>query len=356
VGAVTWWQLLPLALAACSLRRVPHYEPVAFVIDPLVDLEDWQIRDAVRRDLERGRLQGLVVDGHTVPPHELDSVDDEVLGVLFSVTRGWARNAEMDLWVPYPEGHRRPMTIRFGPRLFADLTLGPVRQAPTTRHAVADARQRQAVASAGWIGGVVDGDASWTVAELEVARAALASVEAEARPLLDGLTLRRMEQSPRAPAQELAWFDPTTEPPVVDVYDLCFAATDGFVGPVDHPRDPAVMTIVHELGHALADRPLREAWVRLVALREAPRPDPQALAQATLAWRHMGRHGPVIEAWATVRDGPGPGSYGARSLHESFAEAYALHRLDPAALERAMPGAAAWFDQGGHLAAAAGSR
>jgi len=278
--------------------------------------------------------------------------------VLYSLTQRWARHAELDLWVPYPDTEppqRRAMTLFFDRRLGARVVLGELEPVPSPRPAMASPAAREAIGR-GWLGGFVDGDARWTTDDLAVAAAAVEALEPEVQPLLHGLQLRRMRGSPRAAHRELAWFDPTTEPPVIEVYDLCFAETSGFVGPVDAPMPSAAMTLVHELGHAVADRPLREAWVALEELRAEPDPDPREVAEARAAWVRLGGRGPVIEAWAEVRDGPGPAPYGARSVHESFAEAYALHRLDPDALRRAMPAAAEWFDAGGHLAAADPSR
>jgi len=337
---------LALWLLGCGLHRVPHYEPVSWPLEPR-PVDSWQVRDAVRADLDRGRLDSLRIDGRSLASEEVDTVDAEVLWALFSLTQRWARSAEIDLWVPYPDARRRPVTIRFDRRLGAELSLGAIGPRPVHVDRAATAAERQAVAEEAGLGEVIDGDAPWTVAELAAARVALRAIEPAARPLLTGLTLVRRSASPRAAQRELAWFDPTTEPPTIEVYDLCFASPDGFVGPVDAPLPSSSMTLVHEIGHALADHPLRLAWVRLQGAQT-----PSDAREARRAWRALGRHGPVMDSWAAVRSGPGPASYGARSLHESFAEAYALSRLDPAALQRAMPGAAEWFAAGGHLAAA----
>ena len=68
----------------------------------------------------------------------------------------------------------------------------------------------------------------------------------------------------------------------------------------------------------------------------------------------MGRTRPVLRAYRSARDhAKGPTPYGRTSLSESFAEAFALFRADPAALRRVDPGAFAWFESGGHLRALA---
>jgi hypothetical protein len=63
------------------------------------------------------------------------------------------------------------------------------------------------------------------------------------------------------------------------------------------------------------------------------------------------RRGALLEAFAALDGaGVGPTPYGASNMHESFADAFALYKLDPAALERFSPEMHAWFAAGGHLA------
>ena len=47
--------------------------------------------------------------------------------------------------------------------------------------------------------------------------------------------------------------------------------------------------------------------------------------------------------------GGSPTRYGATSRDEAFAEAFMLYKRDPEALERAQPGALAWFRAGKHI-------
>ena len=60
----------------------------------------------------------------------------------------------------------------------------------------------------------------------------------------------------------------------------------------------------------------------------------------------------MLEAFSSLPGaGAGPTEYGATSIAESFAESFALHRLDPAALRRFSPAIDDWFSNAGHLSA-----
>jgi hypothetical protein len=61
--------------------------------------------------------------------------------------------------------------------------------------------------------------------------------------------------------------------------------------------------------------------------------------------------GPIIEAFQRHRSFiQGPTIYGDTSIHESFAESYALFKLDPDALIRIDPKLYTWFTSNQHLA------
>jgi len=307
---IGWW------LAGCALRGVPHYDSVTFELEAPTDDVVAVLPDWVRRDLDRGRLAALSVDDEPVSVAELGEVPTPLLYAVFSLNKGWARSAELDLWVPH-DGQRWPVTVRFDQGRGADAQLGE----PTTGEPCLAPPE----------GLLVSGDRTWAPTEVCAVGAAWGALTEAEGARLPGLTLRRMATSRRAPGRELAWFDPTTEPPVIDVYDLAFADTAAFVGPVHAPLPLGALTVVHEIGHALADAPLRAAW-----LGDAP---------------VEGRGGPVIGAWRAMRLGPGPTPYANKSAHEAFAEAFALYKLDPEALQRAMPEAVAFFAAGGHLPA-----
>ena len=60
--------------------------------------------------------------------------------------------------------------------------------------------------------------------------------------------------------------------------------------------------------------------------------------------------GPVLSAYKRVKGkSRGPTPYGTTSLAESFAESFALYRVDPNALRRVMPKVYRWFKSGDHI-------
>ena len=189
------------------------------------------------------------------------------------------------------------------------------------------------------------------------------------------------------------------------VYDRAFAGDRyGFFGAVSSPRPASASTILHEVGHALADWPARQAWEqvatqqrrqksvykeyrsayrsyrrgyssyrlavssgrrdvikkreRSMKKREA---EAEALArrlrsvQAELkklnrSYRRIQKRSPVIREYRRALAGQrGPTRYGRTSIHESFAESFALYRGDPVALKRILPGVYRWFQKGGHI-------
>ena len=189
------------------------------------------------------------------------------------------------------------------------------------------------------------------------------------------------------------------------VYDRAFAGDRyGFFGGVRSPRPASSSTILHEVGHALADWPARQAWDEvdreqrrqkrvykeykkayrsyraaysayrasisggrrgLIAKREQAMKKREAEAESLVKrlrsvqgeqrklnrrYRRIQRRGPVIRAYRKVLAGRlGPTRYGRTSIQESFAESFALYRGDPAALQRILPRVYRWFEQGGHL-------
>jgi hypothetical protein len=92
----------------------------------------------------------------------------------------------------------------------------------------------------------------------------------------------------------------------------------------------------------------------LAALRSEHRQASLDNATATADTNALAKSGgPVLAAYAKALAGrPAPTLYGATNRGESFAEAFALHHLDPEALRRIVPEAAEWFARGGHLIAA----
>jgi len=185
-------------------------------------------------------------------------------------------------------------------------------------------------------GAVKGAGASWRTRELRVLSGSLERLNAGERRVLDDVRIVRGRAGPRGP-RNAALYIWGSEGYRLMVYDRAFAF-DGraFVGAPNRPRPFSASAILHEVGHAVATWPAR---------RELERGN---VAGA----QKLGRRGPVLATYGRVRgDRRGPTRYGRTTLAESFAEAFALHKLDPAALARWSPRVAEWFREGGHLAA-----
>lgn len=343
-------------LAACALRRVEHYEPVGFHLDPpdpdfLAYLPDLL-------DAEQGsrRLRAVGAD------RPLAELPIEVQYAIYATSKAWARSAELDLRVDLGRGpysvqlrwsRRREVDVEWSEREPARAALPP---GLTLADWQAHLAERYGFASFG-------GDVAWTEDEVADVAYALGCLSPAERAPLAGVDLLRTSVSPRSASRELAYFDPTTEPPSLSFFDLAFdPEPDAFVGPASAPVAAGTMTALHELGHLLADAPLRRAYEAYIAAWDAwqVEVDPDRLAELREAEKaryreyvRLGRSGPVVEAWDEFRAGRlGPSSYGFREKNESFAEAFALYHLDPDALERTLPGAVAWFASNAHVEAA----
>lgn len=333
-------------LAGCALRRVEHYEPVSFALDPLDGDHLDALPLSLAHELERGRLRSLATAAGGVA--SLDALPPEAVYAVWGTLRPWARGAELDLLVDTGRG-ARPVTVWWSTRRDAVVAWGdgPVERPKPPRDGVEAWREDLALRyGLGEIGGAV----AWTSDEVADVATALARLSPEELAGLDGIALRRMAVSPRSAARELAYFDPSHEPPILDFYDLAFEEGGyGFVGDVAAPAPAAAMTALHEFGHVLADAPFRRAYVAYLEAWEA---DP-TVEQPYRDYQALGRASPVVAAWEAFRGRrKGPSSSGFRDPDESFAEAFALWHLDPDALERALPGARAWFGSGAHLRAA----
>lgn len=355
-----------LWLGACASRQ-PFYEPAgswAVVVDPLD--QDF-FAGLVQEDLRRGRIEGIELLGDSQPervrPGNLKDLPTPVLYALHLCGSRRARGGEFDLLV-HTDGPVSivPVTVWSSPTGMLQVAQGtrPPRAGSPPAHGDLDLWKRELAATFHLVD-IEDAGSAWSSEELAHLETALSLLSPAERLAVQGLLFGREASSRRMPGRELAYYDPRRNPPRIDVFDVGFHGFwSGFVGPVDAPIAAPVMTLLHEIGHALADLPLRQAWDRFVALdqdwREASDPEKiEALAQARKEarreMRRLGLDGPVIQDYRQVR-GPrrGPTSWAWRQAHESFAEAFALYHLDPDALRRALPAVHDWFADGGHVA------
>lgn len=117
-----------------------------------------------------------------------------------------------------------------------------------------------------------------------------------------------------------------------------------FVGSVRKPRNAALHSLVHEMGHAFEQELARRAFCRAKSSR----------GTRAQAWHKLGNdwsdRNPVLDGYLQVLQGaPAPTDYGNSSPRESFAESFALFHVDPDALERTRPEVFRWFAEGNHI-------
>jgi hypothetical protein len=340
-------------LAACAMRRIDHYEPVSFHLDPPDPVFAAYLPDELSASVGRRWLRAVSA------PVPVDELPLEVQYAIYATSKAWTKSAELDLRVDLGRG---PYAVQLRWTRHREVEVAwsdliPTRAVLPPGLTLADweAHLAERYGFAGFAGPV-----AWSEDEVADLAFALGSLSEAERAPLEGVSFLRDHVSPRSARRELAYFDPTTDPPSLSFFDLAFdSEPDAFAGPPSDPVAVGVTTALHEFGHLLADLPLRRAYDDYLDLWEAwqKEPDPTQSARLRAAakaryrqYLHLGRSGPVVEAWDAFRAGRlGPSSYGFRERNESFAEAYALYHTDPDALERALPGAVAWFASGAHL-------
>ncbi len=354
-------------LVGCAMRNTPHYEPMDASLVLRADEQSFVqvLPAAVSADLRVGRIAALLARPPTgeaalalVTEDQLRTIPTEVLYAIFAVQLARFRGGELDMLVDAGGGDGPiPVTVWMEPDRTVEVAWGTAPPAPSPRPdelADLDAWTQDLIHTYG-LSGIGSVDRDWTEDEIGDVAVALSLLGTSEALAVRGIDLMRRGDSPRSATRELAFFDPRTDPARLEFYDLAFVADQAFVGPVHQPVRAGVMTILHEIAHAVADLPVRQAYQAYaerheIYLRTGNPDDRAATREAWRAYRDLGGSGPVIDAWRAFRDGRGgPSAYGFRNPHESFAEAFALAHLDPEALERALPGATAWFDAGEHL-------
>ena len=145
-----------------------------------------------------------------------------------------------------------------------------------------------------------------------------------------------------------------------------------FSGEASRALPATVHSVVHEAGHAIHHRPGRRAQCqylsvikeynklvkrynkaggakrnRLGATMQKKKKRLTVLESKMKKWM---KAGPVLSAYKRVKGkSSGPTPYGNTSLAESFAESFALYRVDPNALRRVAPQIHRWFKSGEHI-------
>ncbi|MDP6945745.1 MAG: hypothetical protein QF464_16460 [Myxococcota bacterium] len=308
---------------------------------------------------------------------------------LASLWAAWALvdddffGAEADILIGVTGEGRIPVTVRVasggGMTLQRGRAWDPRSGLPSTPEAALDA-----------LGIRAQGDARsmWTKRELATLALAIQALSPQERALLEGVPFIRTSR-PTSSQNKGALYIQEGCKAWIQVFNRTFEAdTYQFVGTPQRPMPGAVRTLLHEMGHAISEHLAVKASCaleravsdtnRLVArynatietLNASGGTNQQLVHQAQALQGELKRSsdritqleqraldlsgdGPVVAAYEqALGDSDAPTHYGEESPAESFAEAFALFRADPAALERGAPGAWRWFEAGGHLNAA----
>jgi hypothetical protein len=188
----------------------------------------------------------------------------------------------------------------------------------------------------------------WEFPERQALFDALALLSADELQIVQDLHFVRAHHPPDRNMSRAALFEGQGCKAKVNVYASGVAADKfRFVGEPAAPKNAMLHSIIHEIGHALEHTPAR--------LRHCAAQRARGNAKKNAFIRQgneLLKRSPVLAAYqAILGDTPAPTEYGRTSPTESFAEAFALFRVDPAALKRVAPKVHAWFERGGHMKA-----
>ncbi len=244
------------------------------------------------------------------------------------------------------------------------------------------------------IGAFVDEDVKWDDDMVYVVESALALLSKEELEGIAGLPFHRMKKDPggkKGPGLAALY---APERGRIEVYDHAMEGDRRkFVGTVDKLLPRSVQTIVHECGHAISRRGSRDAKAKIIVAKKEhdelqtkvqeeskkynadkaafnKSKDPELgksleerapaikQLQADLAEKRkkfdelsaaivaVEKQGSPLERALDAKHPfkKAPTAYGRTSPGEAYAESFALFKVDRAALERASPGVAAWFE------------
>jgi hypothetical protein len=313
-------------------------------------------------------------------PAKLSPAAKQALYIVLET--GTAASQEWDLRIRLADDRRVPVTVRRAPGGGFILRQGDVGE-KLARGQGKDLPQRYG------IGVLVEQGAEWTPRAREVLDLALDALEDRERKVLAAIPfIRRVRGEDPAHGALYKQTDCKAE---IFLYDSALRSdSDQFVGEPEAPVATSVRTVLHEVGHAIHQRPGRVAWcaverkerelrdrigavnargqkfnreqrslsakdrdreiAALEAEQRALEGQKDALERQAAAARRVMDRGPVLEAYGKALGKASPPTvYGETSAKESFAESFSLYRADPAALKRLLPQVFDFFARGGHL-------
>lgn len=399
---------LGMLVASPAQARSRQYDRDTLATRPVLLAQKTSLVRSVQRALAQQKIRSLALAAqgrkvrHIVESRgSVEAVSRLSLPVLAAVTATASRRSwggERDLLVRVRGQGTIPVTLVFSPRGDLVVEQGMALSEKSTTSSASALREGFA------LGRVRGASRSWKVDELGVVKDALALLSSKEQGAVRGLDFVRASAW-LGGARHAGRYRKDRRGVRIMVYDRAFAGDRyGFFGSVRSPRPASSNTILHEVGHALADWPARRAWQQvekqqrrqksvykeyrgayrsyrhaysryrvavssgrreLIKKRERFMKKREAEAEALRSrlravqaeqrdlnrkYRRIQKRSPVIRDYRRALAGHrGPTRYGRTSIHESFAESFALYRGDPAALKRILPGVHRWFEADGHL-------
>lgn len=218
----------------------------------------------------------------------------------------------------------------------------------------------------------VKAGARWSKRALRSINLALSKLSKEELKLIRGIPFVRKQKGANA-SQAALYIQEGDCDAFIQVFNLAIKSERyTFSGEAKAALPATVTPILHELGHALHFYPYRYALCRSdrlikaynkkvaqanrasgqkrMRLNQELNKDLKAVNRSKEKIKKLNGKGPVLKAYLKVRGKKkGPTPYGESSAAESFAESFALYRVDPKALRRVFPKVHQWFKNNGHL-------
>ena len=361
-------------LCACGGAQPthPYYETTAIQHKPVHGKHRSALVSVVKGLAQKGQLSRRDAQGKTqrVSPAQVAKLNLGILRAIQIFATTERRGAEADLIIRVGKGKRIPVSITVDMK----------------GHILFESAQRLKPAPDGktWIPLFKNGNAKWTKAHRRALRIAMNQLSPAEAKVLKAMAIIRYKRSKDGRKGALYLQKNCTAE--IRVYNRSFDADRWqFVGSAFQPLPSSTRTVLHEVGHAIHNRPSRTAFCQYekklktlqsrirtynATVKKARRTRNRKLAaklageskalerlkqevkrQGELALK-LAERGPVIDAYSRVIGGQSaPTAYGKSSIRESFAESFSLYRSDKAALKRLLPNVYRWFRNQGHLKA-----
>ncbi|MEL6345040.1 MAG: hypothetical protein AAFV53_18130 [Myxococcota bacterium] len=365
-------------LLACATPKA-FYENARLDIAPVSEDSRGYLVNRITNAVDSGRVERIVLDGQPVQTADIDNIPLTGLAAAWTILDDKVHHgAEWDLSIRLEDGPTRIVTVIWEPDDVLRIQLGDDVPTISTRPSAGELKLRYG------IGPLKDGDRKWTADQRGALGTALALLSEQERVVIRDMPFVRLREGP---TRHVAHYVQRNNRVRIQLYDALFK-DDGqaFHGAIDAPYPPSTYGIIHEIGHALASHSVfllgqqYSAAVEIYNLTaEQLNELGQALNRATPAeqrrrqpeyeamelklnaalglvktlearYQRQAKQPPVLQQYVEVRgDREGPTPYGRTSDEESFAEAFALFHIDPAALRRVLPDVYAWMASGGHI-------